>query len=329
MEITEIIEQVDILSYIEQYCDLELRSNGEYWGLSPFKEEKTPSFSVNTDIQRFYDFSTGYGGNIVKFVQRYHNCSFPKAMEIIMKFANIKEDTSIMNQRLSCVNVAKRFRRRELNTAVSETQILPSDYMDNYSFNENKLSVWTNEGISLDVMRKFGVRYDNFSNRIVYPIKDYEGNIINISGRTLEEDYKEKKIRKYTYFKKFGSEMNTIYGFSDNKQAILDRKEIILFEGAKSVMLAACWGINNTGAVLTSHVSSSQFLFLIKLGVDVVIAFDKEINVLDDKQVQRLKRYVNVFYIQDRDDLLSEKMSPVDKGEDVFMKLYSTRRRLV
>ena len=63
MEVDDILEQVDILEYISQYCDFE-EKNGEYWALSPFKEEKTPSFSVNTEKQRFYDFSSGAGGKL-------------------------------------------------------------------------------------------------------------------------------------------------------------------------------------------------------------------------------------------------------------------------
>ena len=162
----------------------------------------------------------------------------------------------------------------------------------------------------------------------MFPIKNYSGDIINICGRTLDKDFKEKGLRKYTYFKQFGGQLDTLYGFSDNRQAIMAKKEIIIFEGSKSVMLADSWGINNTCAILTSHLNPQQFLFLVKLGVRVVFALDKEINIKDDKQIQRLRRYVTIEYLHDKNNLLSEKMAPVDNGQEVFERLYRERRRL-
>lgn len=74
-----------------------------------------------------------------------------------------------------------------------------------------------------------------------YPNKDIDGNIISVCGRTLDPDYKEKKIRKYTYFQSIGY-LGTIYGLYDNMSAIREQGEVILFEGAKSVMMADGWG---------------------------------------------------------------------------------------
>lgn len=61
MELSELIESVDILEYISQYTEF-TEKNGEYWGLSPLKEEKTPSFSIRKEENNFYDFSSGVGG---------------------------------------------------------------------------------------------------------------------------------------------------------------------------------------------------------------------------------------------------------------------------
>lgn len=61
MELSELIESVDILEYISQYTEF-TEKNGEYWALSPFKDEKTPSFSVRKETNSFYDFSSGIGG---------------------------------------------------------------------------------------------------------------------------------------------------------------------------------------------------------------------------------------------------------------------------
>lgn len=327
MEVEELLRQVDILAYISQYCDLEQRNDGEWWGLSPFKKEKTPSFSVNSEKQRFYDFSTGIGGNLINFVKRYDNCGFMQAVDTIKRFGGISENVSPENAQFETAQIAKRYRHIRSEPKVSSAQILQKDYMERYEWRLDKLQPWIDEGIKPDVMKRFGVMYDSFSDRIVFPIKDYEGNIINVSGRTLDKDYKEKKLRKYTYFMPLGI-LDTLYGFSDNRQDIVAKKEIILFEGAKSVMLAYGWGIKNTAAILTSHLNPQQFLFLVKLGVRVVFALDKEVDIAQDAQIQKLKHYVSVEYIKDEKNVLSDKMSPADMGQEVFEQLYSERRRL-
>ena len=168
--------------------------------------------------------------------------------------------------------------------------------------------------------------YDSFSDRLVYPIRNISGRIVNIGGRTLDPEWKEKKLRKYTYFSGWG-EMDVIYGLFENMDAILSAHEVILFEGCKSVLLANTWGIHNTGALLTSHLNPQQLKILVRLGVRVVFALDKDVRVRDDHNISKLKQYVNTFYLWDREDLLDEKDAPVDKGQEVFKRLYEQRIR--
>lgn len=325
MEVEEILDQVDILEYISQYCDFE-KKGGEWWSLSPFTEEKTPSFSVNTEKQMFYDFSSGAGGNLIHFIEKYHNCGFIKAVNILKRYANITEDPEKTVLRLESAKIAKRFIDRAPRVKISMSSVLPYNYMERYEINEEKLQVWIDEGIHPEVMQKFFVRYDPLSNRIVFPIRNYSGEIINVCGRTLDEDYKSKGLRKYTYFKSLGV-LDTLYGFSEHKDSIIEKREIILFEASKSVMLADGWGIHNSCAILTSHLNPQQALFLIKLGLRVVFALDKEVDIKKDKQIQRLKRYVTVEYIKDSHDLLQAKMSPADAGMKNFLRLYAERDR--
>ena len=70
MELTEMLQQINIVEYISQYVDLEKRGD-EWWGLSCFTNEKTPSFSVREDPPVFYDYSSGIGGNLYTFVRYY------------------------------------------------------------------------------------------------------------------------------------------------------------------------------------------------------------------------------------------------------------------
>lgn len=323
MDVSDIIDSVDILEYVSQYCDFE-EKNGEYWALSPLKEENTPSFSINTEKQYFYDFSSGSGGNILTFIQKYHRCDFYKAIDILKKYANITEDASIANKRLATTTVLKRFKKPKQRARESKGVLLDSDYMERYEFNTEKLSAWIDEGIPLDILRKHGVMYDAFSNRIVHPIYNLNGDIINVCGRTLDPDYKEKKIRKYTYFKPLG-ELDTIYWLYQNKKEILEKNEIILFEGAKSVMLSESWGVTNTGAILTSHLNPLQLRILIKLGVKVVFALDADVDIDEDDNIKKLKRFVQIEQVVNVDNVLAEKMSPVDRGQKVWSALYERR----
>lgn len=322
MTLSEIIESVDILEYISQFAEFE-EKNGEYWALSPLKEEETPSFSVNTEMNRFYDFSSGKGGNILSFIKSYYKCGDSRAADILRKYAGEK-GCSPARRKMEASRIAKKFAPKKRQIKTSKSVILPDDYMSRYHFREDKLQLWRDEGISVGTMKQFQVAYDDFSDRIVYPIRNVDGKIINVSGRTVDENWKQKKLRKYTYFKPLGI-LDTLYGIAENREYITLKNEIIIFEGAKSVMLAASWGIHNTAALLTSHVNPYQLKILAKLGCRVVFALDKGVNVREDENIKRLRRYVKVEYVWDKEGLLQEKDSPVDQGKEVWEKLYEGR----
>ena len=330
MEVADIIEAIDIKEYISQFVDLEEKS-GELWGLSPFKAENTPSFSLNPEKGFWYDFSAGMGGNLIDFVMQYNGVPLRSAVNILRKYAKIPEGEGGGTQRLEATKVARRYRNHVKPRAVATAKPLPPDYMERYEFRHDKLRLWADEGIDWEVMRKCGVRYDAFDNRIVYPIKDYEGNIISVCGRTCDPDFKAKKIRKYTYFQEVGA-IDTLYGYSDNQEAIMREKEIILFEGAKSCLKMTGWGYENTAAILTSHLSQNQYQFLLKLSswhnIRIVFALDADVDITKDKNIMKLAQYARVEWVKNLGNLLNEKDAPVDQGLEVFRKLYSGRRRL-
>lgn len=325
MDLADLLDSVDIVEYIGQYVDLRER-NGEFWGLSCFKDERTPSFSVRRDPPVFCDFSSGESGGILDFVRRYHHCSGREAVEILKKYTGITEEISTNNQKLATTAVLKRFQPPKPVKPRHDGVVLREDCMDQYEVNEKKLKIWEKEGISGEVLRKFNVRYDPFSNRLVYPIRDAAGRIVNIGGRALAPDWRERNLRKYTYYYNWGT-LNVIYGLHEHRQDIDDASEVILFEGCKSVLLAETWGIRNTGAILTSHLNYNQVKLLVSLAYPVVFALDKDVDVTQDKNVNKLKHYVPVFIIRDRNNLLGEKDSPVDKGKEVFLRLYEERKR--
>lgn len=322
MELTELISSIDILEYISQYTEF-TEKNGEYWALSPLKAENTPSFSVRREENTFYDFSSGIGGNVLTFVRFYNKCGYAEAIEKLKAYAGF--DGKIQSrQKLAATEIAKRYSPPKKTTKTNKSTILSDDYMERYEKREDKLDAWRAEGISTASLDKFQVYYDRFSDRLVYPIRDIKGSIVNVGGRTLDKTWKDKGLRKYTYFKSWG-ELNVIYGLSENLESIKKQSEIILFEGCKSVLLADTWGIHNTGAILTSHLNPNQMKLLAKLACRVVFALDKDIVVREDHNINRLKQFVKVEYIWDKDNLLDDKDAPVDKGLETWKKLYEGR----
>lgn len=325
MELSDLLESVDILEYISQFVELEQRGD-EWWGLSCFREEKTPSFSVRTDPPVFYDYSSGIGGNVFTFVRYYNNCSAKDAVEILKKYAGCDGESVAPREKMAATLTCKKFRKPKQSVKQSKGTILPDNYMERYEKRTEKLQAWLDDGISMESLEKFDVRYDAFSDRLVYPIRNLAKKIVNIGGRTLDPEWKEKNLRKYTYFHGWGT-MDTIYGLAENMAEILKKREVILFEGCKSVLLADTWGIRNTACLLTSHLNPHQMKILARLGCRVVFALDKEVRIREDHNIRKLKDYVEVEYLWDRSDILDEKDAPVDKGKEVFQKLYDERIR--
>lgn len=323
MELEDLIDSIDIVEYISQFVELE-EKNGEFWGLSPFKDEKTPSFSVRKETNSFYDFSSGIGGNVFTFVKYYNNCTPKEAVEILSQYAGFDGEMKAPRKKLTATVICKRFKPQITHKKSSTISVYPENCMEKYEKQDDKLAVWESEGISRASLDKFQVYYDSFSDRLVYPIRNFEGKIVNIGGRTLDPLWKEKKLRKYTYFSGWG-EMNVIYGLFENLDEILKKREIIIFEGCKSVLIADTWGIRNCGALLTSHLNPQQLKVLVRLGVRAVFALDKDVRIRDDHNISKLKQYVNVDYLWDKRDLLDDKDSPVDKGLEVFQELYGQR----
>ena len=273
----------------------------------------------------FYDYSSGVGGNLYTFVKQYHRCSNCEAVEIIKRYAGCNDEVLVRREKMAATLVCKKFQKQKSSLKSPSTTTLPDDYMQRYEKRAEKLRVWRQEGISAESLEKFQVSYDAFSDRLVYPIKNAEGKIVNVGGRILSPNWKEAGLRKYTYFFGWGGSMNVIYGLHENFEEIKKKREVIIFEGCKSVLLADSFGIHNTGALLTSHVSTNQLKILAGLGFRVVFALDKDVRVRDDHNIKRLKQFVNVSYIYDTGDLLDDKDSPVDKGKEVFLKLYEGR----
>lgn len=324
IDINELLQNVNIIDYISNYAILE--KNGEdFWCCSPLNpNDETPSFSVNEEKQLFYCFSTGVGGNVINFIMEYEKTTFKKALEKLCSFLNF--DITNLKKPSSFFSVAKRF-----DYEYVEKFFVPNKFKDDImsKYTKKPIKEWLEEGISQEVMDEFLVRYDLSDNRIVFPIWDNIGNIISISGRTLDPLHKEKKIRKYTYY----GAINTtyfFYGFWQSKDFIFEKDEIIIFEGVKSKYKANDYGFKNSVASMTDRLSPQQISELIKIKVkDVVVCWDKDVSLTDiNKKIGLLKNFKNIYVVIDTFDLLHEKDSPVDKGKEIFLKLYQNKIRL-
>ena len=327
MDVSELIESIDLVKYIKDTCGVSFtrRTDGDHWCLSPLSNERTPSFSVNEASQKWYCFSTGQGGGLPQFIMAYQKCRFPRAVEIMKEYAGVSDEIYTGQiKRLQASQIARRYAPGRPQRPEVAAKPLPPDVMDRYEWNPEKLQPWVDEGIGLETMRRFGVRYDPYSDRIVVPIRDVQGNIVNVHGRTVDPDWKEKKLRKYAFFFSQGS-VNTIYGFWENREEILKSRTILLFEGEKSVYQTYGWNIRNAGALLTSHLSDNQFRILIRFGLrKVIFALDSDVDIRTDKNIKRLCRYAQVCWIKSDKDL-PPKFSPTDYGEETLKYLMEKR----
>lgn len=316
MTANELVEKCSIVEYISQYVDLKER-RGEYWGLSPFKEERTPSFSVNEEKKVFYDYSSGRGGNVLNFIMYYKRCNFKTAINTLKDFFGIKDEITFLNS--ETFSSMRKFKPKQKIENSFERKILPSNYMDR--FEKRRITLWEEEGILPEIIEKHGVRYDTRSDAIVMPIHDNYGNFINVKGRRISPEAKELGLPKYFHYFKLG-QLDYFYGLYDKQSEVFEKNEIILVEGEKSVMKLEGWGYNNAVAIGTSVLTEQQIKILIPFGVNVIIALDKDKNPCYNNEVQLLKRFCNVYVILDKWKMLGEKDAPVDKGLDVWNKLY-------
>ena len=322
IDLHELLEQSDLYTYVSQYVDLEYRG-GEYWGLSPFNPEKTPSFSLNNEKQVWKDFSSGKGGNIITFIMEYDSCSPRTAIEKLVTWLNLPDGSYAPPPGI--VRIMKKYAREKDREEPKSHIILPESELSKYE--QVPIMDWEAEGISSKMCKEFEICYDPYEEAIIIPIRDSDGALINICRRTTDPRYKEIGIPKYIYKYHMGT-VDFFYGWYKSKKDILEKREVVVVEGAKSVMKLYGYGYKNSVAALTSHINEKQMKILAKSGCAVIIAFDKDAKPFKDENIKKLRRYCPVFYTFDREGLLGEKDAPVDKGKEVWERLYQSKIRL-
>lgn len=211
-----------------------------------------------------------------------------------------------------------------------------------YSFDYLGLMPWIEEGISIESLQKFNIKYDNYNRAIIIPNFDYNGKLIGVRGRFFrEEDVIKGKYRPVynngvLYNHPTG---RTFYGIYENKHAIERKHMCVIFEGEKSVLLySSIYGIDNGIALATlgQNITKDHIQYLLKMKVNhVILAYDtdyedyKQLEEVEQKYIQKAKilsPYFNVSVLMDYDFSLPYKSSPIDGGKDIFEQMLKNRR---
>lgn len=204
---------------------------------------------------------------------------------------------------------------------------------------------WIAEGITPDIMDKYNILYSISRNKIIIPHYDIDGNLIGIRGRALNEYELENKYMPIEIEGKWYSHplSSNLYGLNINKEHISKYHRAIIYEGEKSVLkhnvFFPDWsiGVASCGSTINKN-QLNLLIYNFKL-LEVTIAFDKEyINFSDAKGRKYFKKleelckkysnYCNFSFIFDKENLLKEKDSPVDRGKKNFEKLYEKRIKI-
>lgn len=327
----EIKNNVDLLEYIGN--DIELTKKGkDYFGHCPKHVDLTPSFSVNPEKNIFYCFSCGRGFSIFDYLMEYEGLSFDEAVKKASKLSGISIGAMCQSQ---TVIENRRIKRRNLNNQSHcyQHEILSKD--EYYKFKIGKVQEWLDEGIRQSEIDLFEIRIDDRGNRIVYPVYDIDGNFINIKGRTRFKDYKKMGICKYINYYPVGT-VDYFQGLNITEPYIKQSKEMIIFESIKSVMKLFGNGIKNSASAEKHTLTPEQITWIIKSDIKgVVLAYDSDVTYKEKsvkENINMLKRFVNIYIMQDKDNLLGGKEgknSPIDLGFDIWQKLYSQKKKIL
>lgn len=323
----EINASVDLLEYVSQSIEMEKRGR-DYFGHCPLHVDNTPSFSITPSKNSYYCFSCGRSGGIIGYLMDYEHLRFDDAVDKAAKLGNMDLSKMCRSQTMTFLKKTKNL-MREKEQVVHE--VLSANELSKYSHED--VTEWIDEGILQEVMDLFEVRINDRDNRIVYPVYDINGNLINIKGRTRYKNYKELRIPKYINYYPIGT-MDYFQGLNITLPFIKDQNEIIIFESVKSVMKAYGWGYKNCASAEKHTITDEQLKLLVRLRVNIVFAFDSDISYSDKdikKTIDVLKRVTNVYVIYDRKGLLGgkdAKNAPVDLSREIWEQLYFNKTKV-
>ncbi|WP_119317627.1 DNA primase [Companilactobacillus formosensis] len=303
--IDEVTSKTNIVDVISKYVQLK-KSGKNLFGLCPFHEERTPSFSVAEDKQIFHCFSCGRGGNVFKFIMEMENKSFPEAVIEVAQMGNIpvpdqyeaknnqyqnsdsqtllkmyadaaKLYSHILLKTENGTNSLKYLRNRQLDDDLIQT------FGIGYAPNNNNLLLqfFKDRDISEDILRKSGLfaqnqegeLFDRFRDRVMIPITDESGNIIAFSGRILDKEASTAKYLNSPETEIF-NKGKTLFNLNNAKKEIREKGNVILFEGFMDVISAYKAGVTNGVASMGTSLTDQQLYVLSRLTNQINICYD-------------------------------------------------------
>jgi len=297
--INRVLEEVDIFEVVSQYVDLKKRGKN-YFGLSPFRSETKPSFSVAPDKNMWYDFGSGQGGNAVQFLIEYEKISFSEAIRSLAEKHNIEiievgdeQQSNLYDQLYEIHNLANLF---FINNLSSKKGIKAKSYMKDRFFDDTiikKFSIgfasdaWDElynelkDKFDNEVIEKSGLfskgkkgYLDRFRNRIMFPFFSPSGKVIGFSGRSLseKEDVKYLNSPETLLFQK----SKVFYGSYQTMPEIRKQNYVLLVEGQTDFLRLYEKGFTNVLATSGTAFSSKHAIALNKYTNRVILTYDSD-----------------------------------------------------
>jgi len=282
------------------------KSGSNFKGLSPFSDERTPSFMVSPAKQIWKDFSSGKGGNVVSFLMEHEHFTYPEAIKYLAKKYGIEieeieqtdEQKEQANERESLYLVsefAKDYFHRVLlkveeGKAIGHTYFKERGFTDetikqfDLGYSPNQWSAFTDEaikkGYKLDFLEKTGLtivkeekQFDRFKGRVMFPILSMSGRTLGFGGRILTND---KKAAKYLNSPESDiyHKSKVLYGIYHAKQSIAKENNCYLVEGYTDVIQFYQTGIKNVVSSSGTALTPDQIRLINRLTNNITVLFD-------------------------------------------------------
>ena len=303
--IDKIFAAVDIVEVIGDFVNLK-RAGSNYKGLSPFTNEKTPSFFVSPAKGIFKCFSSGIGGNAVSFVMEHEKLSYPEALRYLAKKYNIEivekeespEEIKEKNERESLLAVtdfaAKQFREwlknREEGRAVGLSYLTERGIRDlsiekfQLGYSSETRDAFTKlaseKGYKMEFLVKTGLtvdkgnyKFDRFAGRIIFPIHSISGQVIGFGGRIIK---KAENTAKYLNSpeSEIYHKSHVLYGLFFAKNSIIKQDKCYLVEGYTDVISLHQSGIENVVASSGTALTSEQIRLVKRFTKNITVLYD-------------------------------------------------------
>ena len=302
--IEKVFETARVEEVIGDFVQLK-KSGSNYKGLSPFTEERTPSFMVSPAKQIWKDFSSGKGGTVITFLMEHEQYSYPEAIKYIANKYNIEvEETERTPEQISEDNekeslflvseYAKNYFKKnfleEEGKTIALSYLKERNFKDEiiqkfeigYSVNakDNFSKAAIDAGYKLNFLEKTGLtivkeneNIDRFRGRVVFPIRSMSGRILGFGGRILGSS---KNIAKYINSPEslIYQKSKVLYGIFESKQSIVKNDNCFLVEGYTDVIKMHQCGISNVVASSGTSLTENQIRLINRLTKNITVVFD-------------------------------------------------------